>query len=64
MNKGDRIKLTYTDDQYTKLVAGDEGTVVRTRKDAFGDGMILDVDWDSGSTMSLIEGEDQWEVLP
>lgn len=56
LKPGDRIKLVHTDDPYTKLKPGDLGTV--TRVNGFGD---LDINWDTGSTLSMIAGEDSWE---
>jgi hypothetical protein len=57
-SKGDRIFLTYTSDQYTKLTPGDEGTV--THVDDLG---TVHVQWDSGSTLALIPGEDSWRKV-
>ncbi len=58
---GTRIELVHTNDPYTKLKKGDKGTV----KSVYHDGMsnILMVDWDSGSSLSLIEGEDRWNEI-
>ncbi len=57
-----RIRLVSTSDPYTRLRAGDEGEVTKTYTDAFGD-RVLNVKWDSGSTLSLIDGEDYYEVI-
>jgi hypothetical protein len=46
---GERIALEHTDDPYTLLRPGDEGTVRRYHPDQ----RILDVDWDSGSRLSM-----------
>jgi hypothetical protein len=51
--RGDRVVLEYTDDPHTKLRPGDEGTVTRY---APGLGQ-LDVNWDSGSTLSMLLDE-------
>tara|TARA_Y100000356_G_C11040650_1_gene173333 strand:- start:22 stop:198 length:177 start_codon:yes stop_codon:yes gene_type:complete len=56
-NKGDRIRLIHTDDPYTKLKTGDQGTIRRVTED------MISVDWDTGSSLSLIYGEDEWETL-
>jgi hypothetical protein len=48
--RGDRVALEHTDDPDTRLRPGDEGTV--TRYDA-GPAQ-LDVNWDSGSTLSML----------
>lgn len=53
--KGTRIVLISMDDPYTKLVPGDKGTVVGV-DDA---GQIM-MKWDSGSSLSLIPGEDSF----
>lgn len=55
---GKRVKLIHTSDQYTKLVAGDEGTV-----SFVDDAGTVFVDWDSGSSLGLIPREDVWQYL-
>jgi hypothetical protein len=55
---GSRIRLVYTDDSYTKLKPGDIGVVTNVCES--GD---LNVFWDSGSSLSLIEGIDKWHVI-
>ena len=57
MNKGDRIRLIKSDDPWTKLKCGDEGTVRRITDDT------ISVKGDSGSNLSLLIGEDFWEEL-
>jgi hypothetical protein len=54
-----RITLIRTNDPHTHLKSGDQGTLRRSRIDPFGD-RVISVDWDSGSSLSLIEGEDSW----
>lgn len=54
-----RITLVHTSDPHTNLKSGDQGTLRRSRIDPFGD-RVISVDWDSGSSLSLIEGEDSW----
>jgi hypothetical protein len=51
---GDRIELVYTEDPYTELLPGDQGTV-RGVDDI---GNIL-IQWDNGSTLSMIPGIDE-----
>ena len=58
INKGDRIRLIRTNDPYTSLLHGDLGTVRRI--DAAG---TVHVDWDSGSKLGLVPGEDSWVIL-
>jgi hypothetical protein len=53
-NIGDRIELVYTEDPYTELLPGDQGTV-RGVDDI---GNIL-IQWDNGSTLSMIPGIDK-----
>jgi hypothetical protein len=55
---GDRVRLQRCTDQYTRLEPGEEGTV--TFIDALG---TVSVDWDSGSKLGLVRGEDSWIVL-
>ena len=58
INKGDRIRLIRTNAPYTELLHGDRGTVRRV--DSFG---TAHVDWDSGSKLGLVPGEDSWVIL-
>jgi hypothetical protein len=51
--RGDRVALEHTDDPDTRLRPGDEGTVTRYTP---GPGQ-LDVNWDSGSTLSMLVDE-------
>lgn len=55
---GTRVELIYMDDSYSKLEAGDQGTV--TAVDCMGD---IEVNWDSGSTLKLIYGVDRFRVI-
>ena len=58
IQKGDRVRLVRTGDPYTALICGDLGTVRRI--DSFG---TIHVDWDSGSKLGLVPGEDSWVIL-
>ena len=49
--EGDRIALIYTDDEFTELKGGDEGTV--TSVVVCDDEMLLSISWDSGSNLML-----------
>lgn len=55
--EGTRIELISMDDPYTKLKSGDMGTVVGV-DDA---GQIV-MNWDRGSSLSLIPGEDSFKI--
>ena len=61
---GRRIKLKYTTDSYTKLKEGDLGTIKWERLDDLWGDDSISVNWDSGSTLSLISGRDSYTVLP
>jgi xanthine dehydrogenase molybdopterin-binding subunit B len=50
-----RVRLEYTSDKWTNLRPGDEGSV--TMVDALG---TLHIDWDNGSRLGLVPGEDRW----
>ena len=51
--KGTRVRLVKMDDPYTKLVPGDKGTV--TSVDDTG---TVFVNWDRGSSLGAVYGED------
>jgi hypothetical protein len=53
-----RVKLIRMEDPYTDLKSGDEGTI--EGKDGLGH---LLVKWDNGSSLSLIPGIDEFEIL-
>jgi Domain of unknown function (DUF4314) len=54
-----RVRLLHTDDPFTELRPGDEGTV------RFMDNLgTLHVTWDNGSTLGLIhDAGDRWEYI-
>lgn len=66
--EGDRVELEHTSDPYTSLEPGDRGTVT-------GTGIVpaevtggrperqVWVDWDSGSNLMMILGEDRIKKL-
>ncbi len=51
----DRVELVYTNDAYTRLRPGDRGSVIRQTTDDWG--TVVDIAWDSGSTLSILLGE-------
>jgi len=61
---GRRVRLDGTDDPFSSLKRGSEGTVRYYRRDAddAAQGTLV-VDWDCGSTLSLVEGLDSWVLL-
>ena len=54
----------YCQDPYTKLQKGDLGTIRWQRLDDLWGDTITAINWDSGSTLSLIEGKDSFTILP
>ena len=56
--KGKRIELIYTSDPYTNLKPGHRGTV-----DFVDDMGTIHVNWDNGSTLGLVPGEDQYRFV-
>src|ERR1051325_1198092 len=56
---GRRVRLQSCSDPYTKLAVGAEGTI--SMIDSLG---TVHVNWDDGSTLGLVPGEDRWDVLP
>jgi hypothetical protein len=59
---GKRVRLVSTTDRYTKLRPGAEGVVTARVVDPWR-AVALCVSWDDGSSLSLLEGEDAWEIL-
>jgi hypothetical protein len=59
--RGDRVKLIYCSDPYTRLPPGTHGTV--TMIDSVG---TVHVQWDGhpGHRLGLIPGEDHYVVIP
>lgn len=55
---GQRVRLIGTSDPYTRLRPGEEGTVA-----FIDDAGTVHINWDSGSQLGLIPGEDDWETL-
>ena len=58
---GKRIELIHTNDPYTKIEAGDKGTVKFLMPNL--DVMTIAVEWDSGSYLSLILGVDDFKEV-
>jgi len=56
---GRRVRLEHCSDSYTRLERGSLGTVKFV-----DDTGTLHIEWDCGSRLGLIPGEDQWEMLP
>ena len=52
--KGDRVKLVFTDDQYTKLKPGDRGTVRSCDWLDFSKEWQVWIKWDSGSNLAMV----------
>lgn len=62
--KGKRIRLIKTNDPYTDLKSGDLGTIelVNRSESYFVEPQIF-IRWDNGSTLMLLEGVDEYEVI-
>ena len=61
---GDRIVLIYTSDGFTGLKPGEEGTVTSVSPpSSLAAFETINVKWDDGSTLSLLDGEDKWRLL-
>jgi hypothetical protein len=60
---GDRI-ICYHMDGETSVPPGTAGTVTKIHKDPFepsGDELIISVDWENGSSLSLVSATDAWK---
>lgn len=55
---GKRIRLISTDDPYTELRPGDEGTI-----DYVDDIDTVFVKWDCGSRLGLVRNHDRYEII-
>ena len=56
--EGKRIELISTTDTITELKPGDQGTI-----DFVDDMGTIHVNWDNGSQLGLVPGEDQYKLL-
>lgn len=56
--QGTRVRLIFMDDIYTKLKAGDQGTV-----EFVDDIGTIHVRWDTGSGLGLVPGVDRFEKI-
>ena len=65
MEPGTRIELVYTDDPYTRLKPGSQGTLRRHWRSDPPDGCDwVEVDWDDGSNLRLMqEVGDKWREV-
>jgi hypothetical protein len=50
--RGDRVELVHTKDQFTKLTPGEKGTVLRAIDSDFT-GYTVHIQWDCGSNLSM-----------
>jgi hypothetical protein len=55
---GKRIEMIHCTDQYSPIPQGTQGTV-----DMVDDMGTVFVDWDNGSTLGLIMGEDKFKIV-
>ena len=65
LKEGDRVICYYMDGE-TEVSPGTEGTVKRIGRDPFepnGDEMIIEVNWDNGSTLALVSVTDAWKKV-
>lgn len=61
---GDRIQLMHTQDSRTLLETGSEGIVKHVREMHKGEGGLnVSVQWDDGSTLTLLNDLDLWRVI-
>ena len=59
MKVGDRVQLVSTDDTWTKLKAGDKGTVFEIDEEQD----LIWVKWDNGEKLALLSEVDKFKVL-
>ena len=56
--RGTRVELVHMNDPYTRLISGDKGSV-----NSVDDVATIFVDWDNGSTLGVIYGEDRIKII-
>lgn len=56
---GKRIRLIWTDDPFTELHPGSEGTITFV-----DDAETIFADWDSGSRLGVVPGHDRFAIIP
>jgi len=60
---GDRI-ICYAMEDEVSVPPGTKGTVTKVQKDPFEeDEYLISVNWDNGSTLSLLSGVDKWKLV-
>jgi hypothetical protein len=59
---GKRVRLVSMDDKYTKLRAGDTGTIKFILRQKMIEDQIA-VDWDNGERLFLLAGIDKYEII-
>ena len=61
VKEGDNIILIYMKDPYSPVPGGTKGVVNNVTKDPFDEGEeIISVEWENGSSLSLVSSEDIW----
>lgn len=61
-NEGRRVALVRCSDPYTKMEPGEEGTYRWRNRLQYGQDQHS-IDWDSGSSLMMIEGEDSFRFI-
>jgi hypothetical protein len=62
LQKGDKVILLHMEGEM--MSPGSKGTVINVSRDPFEkDGMIYNVKWDEGSTLSLLSVTDAWKKI-
>ena len=59
MKVGDRVQLISIDDTWTKLKAGDKGTVFEIDEEQ----ELIWVKWDNGEKLALLSEVDKFEIV-
>ena len=62
LSEGDRVKLVSMSNDPDPIKVGTQGTVTSANKMP-NEMMIYGMRWDDGRSLTLLEGEDEWEKL-
>lgn len=58
---GDRIQIVSIKDSWTRLKAGDKGTVLDTEQQS--DETLIWVQWDNGEKLALLDPIDKYKII-
>ncbi|UCF13598.1 MAG: DUF4314 domain-containing protein [Thermoplasmatales archaeon] len=58
---GDRVQIIFMNDTWTRLKAGDKGTIFKIEESS--DEKLIWVDWDNGEKLAILDGIDKFKIV-